>query len=243
MKWVKLLEPAVIYHTCNVRTILKSLALILLIFLPITAMTGCVGRVETVSETADGSSEKGDINTESGIPGNVTVTESNGSVILSWDTVRHANYYNLYFSRNPGINKSNYTYLLGEKISKIKSQSYEVTGLNNDITYYFVITAVNADSESLSSDEVSATPHTDSVSPASFQDISASAGIQTERLKAFGNPVTGDINNDGYLDIIAPHHGFPPSIYLNNGDETFSNKFHKAVSPRKPLNMTTMGTP
>ena len=48
-------------------------------------------------------------------------------------------------------------------------------------------------------------------------------------IQGWGNPIWGDINNDGYLDLIVPVHeldylGGPltPFVYLNNKDGTFS---------------------
>ena len=63
-----------------------------------------------------------------------------------------------------------------------------------------------------------------------FQDVSAAAGIIHLRTRCWGNPVWGDINNDGYLDLIISVHtlsymGGPatPFVYLNNKDGTFSD--------------------
>ena len=62
-----------------------------------------------------------------------------------------------------------------------------------------------------------------------FEDVSTAAGILHVQSRAWGNPIWGDINNDGYLDLIVPVHeldylGGPltPFVYLNNKDGTFS---------------------
>ncbi len=63
-----------------------------------------------------------------------------------------------------------------------------------------------------------------------FEDVSASAGLVNLRTRCWGNPIWGDINNDGFLDLIVSVHtlsylGGPatPFVYLNNGDGSFSD--------------------
>ncbi len=64
----------------------------------------------------------------------------------------------------------------------------------------------------------------------SFVDVSDSAGIiGTSLNKSWGSPVWGDINNDGYLDVLVSVHGVlgtnKPFTYLNNGNGTFTNNY------------------
>lgn len=60
-----------------------------------------------------------------------------------------------------------------------------------------------------------------------FQDVTAATGLIQEMKKSWGNPVWGDMNNDGYLDLIVPTHGLSsskgPFVYLNNGGNTFTD--------------------
>ncbi len=63
-----------------------------------------------------------------------------------------------------------------------------------------------------------------------FQDVSTAAGIIRLKTRAWGNPIWGDINGDGYLDLIVPVHeldylGGPttPFVYLNNRNGTFTD--------------------
>ncbi len=63
-----------------------------------------------------------------------------------------------------------------------------------------------------------------------FTDVSAAAGISNLVTRAWGNPVWGDLNNDGFLDLIVPVHelsylGGPPTpfVYINDKDGTFTD--------------------
>ncbi|MGH8093218.1 MAG: FG-GAP repeat domain-containing protein, partial [Chthoniobacterales bacterium] len=64
-----------------------------------------------------------------------------------------------------------------------------------------------------------------------FTDVTAAAGLHAGVLtRAWGNPMWGDFNNDGLLDLFVPNHEAPsqieggvyPYIYINNGDGTFT---------------------
>jgi lysophospholipase L1-like esterase len=70
---------------------------------------------------------------------------------LAWDDVPNATSYNIYWSDKPGVTKKN-----GSKISNVKNP-HKITGLKNGKKYYFVVTAVNASSESKESEEFSFT--------------------------------------------------------------------------------------
>jgi hypothetical protein len=74
-----------------------------------------------------------------------------GNVTLSWNKVPNAASYNIYWSDSPGVTKHN-----GKKISYVNSP-YTLKGLKRGVTYYFVITAVNAFKESDESEELSFT--------------------------------------------------------------------------------------
>jgi len=65
-----------------------------------------------------------------------------------------------------------------------------------------------------------------------FTDVSAAAGLNRDLTRAWGNPLWGDLNNDGHLDLFVPNHEAPggvkeggilPYIYINNGDGTFTD--------------------
>ena len=65
-----------------------------------------------------------------------------------------------------------------------------------------------------------------------FTDVSVAAGLHRDATRAWGNPMWGDLNNDGLLDLFMPNHEAPsgvkeggiyPYIYINNGDGTFTD--------------------
>src|SRR6266704_3872953 len=60
-----------------------------------------------------------------------------------------------------------------------------------------------------------------------FVDVSSQVGLVMEAKKSKGNPVWGDFNNDGVLDLIVPCHGLSlshgPFVYLGNANGTFTD--------------------
>jgi fibronectin type 3 domain-containing protein len=79
------------------------------------------------------------------------ITVRTPDVTLTWDDVPNATSYNIYWSNLPGVTKKN-----GTKISNVKNP-HKITGLKKGKKYYFVVTAVNASSESKESEELSLT--------------------------------------------------------------------------------------
>ncbi len=85
-------------------------------------------------------------------PTGVSVSAGNEQVTISWNAVSGALSYNIYWLTASGVNKTNGTKIEGA------ATPYTHTGLTNEITYYYVVTAVNDNGESVESTEVSATP-------------------------------------------------------------------------------------
>ncbi len=65
-----------------------------------------------------------------------------------------------------------------------------------------------------------------------FTDVSVAAGLHRDYTRSWGNPIWGDFNNDGKLDLLVSNHEAPsgvaeggvyPYIYINNGDGTFTD--------------------
>ncbi len=55
-----------------------------------------------------------------------------------------------------------------------------------------------------------------------FSDVSESSGIAVTEA-SWGNPVWGDFDNDGRIDILVGNHGSVPSLFHNNRDGTFTD--------------------
>jgi mannan endo-1,4-beta-mannosidase len=96
-------------------------------------------------------------------PANLSASAGDRQVHLSWNAVPGASYYNIYWSTNPGVKKTN-----GTKIGNITDTSYIHDNLTNGTTYYYVVTAVNSYGESSESNEANATPSSNPPPPPSL---------------------------------------------------------------------------
>jgi hypothetical protein len=85
-------------------------------------------------------------------PANANATPGDGQVTITWDSFPKATSYHLYWSTTPGVSKAT-----GTKVVTVTSP-YILTGLDNDTTYYVVITSENNYGESHESSEISAAP-------------------------------------------------------------------------------------
>ena len=60
-----------------------------------------------------------------------------------------------------------------------------------------------------------------------FTDVSTEVGLVQEAKKSWSHPIWGDMNNDGFIDLIVPTHGLSsslgPFVYLNNAGNTFTD--------------------
>jgi len=84
-------------------------------------------------------------------PTNLVATPGDAQVTLSWMAVTGATSYTVKRAATPG---GTYT----EIEANVKEPSYKNTGLTNDKTYYYVVSAVTSSGESDNSTEVPATP-------------------------------------------------------------------------------------
>src|SRR3989337_2855718 len=85
-------------------------------------------------------------------PTGVTATAGNKKVSISWTAVSDATSYNIYWSTTSGVTKTT-----GTKVTS-NTNSYIHPSLTNGTTYYYVVTAVDNDGESIESSEVNAMP-------------------------------------------------------------------------------------
>ncbi|MCI0526405.1 MAG: hypothetical protein L0Y56_02990, partial [Nitrospira sp.] len=91
-------------------------------------------------------------------PSGVQATSADGQVTILWNAVTGATSYNLYMASVAAVNKDNYNSLADGMKHEGVTSPFTHTGLTNGKTYYFVVTAVNTDGESVESAQVSAMP-------------------------------------------------------------------------------------
>jgi fibronectin type 3 domain-containing protein/regulation of enolase protein 1 (concanavalin A-like superfamily) len=85
-----------------------------------------------------------------GTPGSLTATAGNAQVTLTWPAVSGASSYNLKSATNNGGPYS--------VLTNVTTTNYTNTGLLNDTTYYYVVSALNIAGESTNGVQASATP-------------------------------------------------------------------------------------
>lgn len=84
-------------------------------------------------------------------PSNVETAAGHGLVTVSWSSVPDATSYNIYWSTSQSITTESATKITGV------TTPYTLTGLSDNVTYYFLVTAVYGDYESFVSDVTWAT--------------------------------------------------------------------------------------
>ena len=86
-------------------------------------------------------------------PAGVSASAGSGQATISWLQVPGAISYNVYWSTTGNVTPAN-----GTEISGVTATSRVQAGLSSGVTYYFVVTAVDANGESAPSLQVSARP-------------------------------------------------------------------------------------
>jgi len=91
-------------------------------------------------------------------PTAVTSKIQNDSLILTWNEVPGATKYNVYMAAEVGVKRANYTSLTANMFhpDEVGGKFDHPAGLNPNMKYYLVVTAVNANGESAESCEVAA---------------------------------------------------------------------------------------
>ena len=85
-------------------------------------------------------------------PGSLRVAEGDSKTVIIWDSVSTATAYNIYWGEVPGVTKDN-----GTRISNAESP-YLHRGLENNTSYYYIITAENSFGEGKATTEAKGTP-------------------------------------------------------------------------------------
>jgi len=127
-------------------------------------------------------------NTAPPVPSGLTATAGNAQVHLAWNPSAGATSYNVYRSTSPGT-EGTIAY------SSPSTNSYTDTGVTNGTTYYYKVSAANANGQSVQSSEVSAKPN---VPPAAPSNLTATASSGTNVNLAWTNNATGATGNEVY---------------------------------------------
>jgi fibronectin type 3 domain-containing protein len=101
--------------------------------------------LSTISVVLAGCSGKGSSNASKSAPAaptGVTALPGDGQVTIAWTAVPGATSYNIYWSTNAAVTTANGTKITGATNPDI------LTGLTNGTSYYYLVTAVNANGES-----------------------------------------------------------------------------------------------
>ncbi len=168
-----------------------------------------------------------------GQPQNVTAEALDGSVTLHWDAVPGAESYAVYMATTPGVSATNY-----QDADISDGMRHAVTGgtsfthdsnLNNGVTYYFVVTAVDtAAGESLESATVTATPVAATV-PAAPDHVTISARDASAVLT--WDPVAGATSYSVYYAADA-------SLNQSNWSQIGGIRITGVASPYTQANLT-----
>ncbi len=71
-----------------------------------------------------------------------------------------------------------------------------------------------------------------------FTEIGVQAGLNATRNKVVTGVITGDLDNDGFKDVLLiTHIGFPNVLLKNNGDKTFTELFRTGLENEKAYSL------
>ncbi len=143
-------------------------------------------------------------------PANVAAKPGNGKIIITWDPVPEAMYYNLYFLTNKGVSikfseltrpiasPEDFKPVMGVKKEKGNciegaTSPYTHDDLANSTCYYYVVTVVTAQGESLESAEVMAVP-----SPYLIVQVIGQEGVEEGEFRA---PTGIVLDKDGCIYV------------------------------------------
>jgi beta-galactosidase len=170
------------------------------------------------------------------IPSGLTATPGNGQVTLNWSMSLGATNYNVKRGTNNGGPYTN--------VGSSTNPNYTDYGLVNNITYYYVVSAVSLGGESTNSAQVSATPSANitlydtsllTFGPAGYWRLNEVSG--TTAFDSSGKGFNGTYESGVTLDVSGPN---PPFVGFNNSDNAtlFQGLTNSYVS-LPPLNLNS----
>lgn len=140
----------------------------------------------------------------------ISVEAGNKSLTVTWNTVPGAETYNIYLAASSGVNKVNYNSLNSGIRLEWNVSPRIIRDLQNDTTYYIVVTARKGNIESKISNEIGATPLAIPLAPLT---INAVAGDSETTL--FWSTAAGESYNLFW--------SLSPGILSTNYDGVFAN--------------------
>jgi|GEM_PF-2419101 len=183
----------------------------------ILIVAGCSGGGD--GSTGDGGSLGN--GTATTAPTGVVATAGDGQATISWDTVSGATSYNLYMASVSGMTKSNYGFLADGMKHESVTSPFTHIGLTNGKTYYFVVTAVNANGESSESSEVSATPVLSGTAPPAPTGVVVTPS--DGQVTISWNPVSDATSYNLYMASVS-------GVNKNNYNSLTDGMIHEAVT-------------
>ncbi|WP_250631599.1 fibronectin type III domain-containing protein [Rhodoflexus caldus] len=152
-------------------------------------------------------------------PANLTASATGQTTVaLSWNAVSGATGYHVYRSTTGGFTPSS----ANRVASNVAANAFNDTGLQASTTYFYVVTAVNANGESVTSNQAQATTQAAPQPPAAPANLTASATGQTTVVLSW-NAVSGAT---GYHVYRSTTGGFTPSSANRVSSNVAANAFN-----------------
>lgn len=125
---------------------------------PVSSLTLSSGAISSSTPGSSIANSTSSVAVQLAQPQNFTVTPGNATATLRWNPVANASGYHIYHATQANIIANNISAFENGTWVKNVSSPYTINNLQNGETYYFVVTAINGDQESIQSIEISTTP-------------------------------------------------------------------------------------
>lgn len=188
-----------------------------------------------------------------GVPVPGPATPGDARISLTWNPVIGSTGYKIFKSTTSGVYGS-------EEVSVSDSvYGYDVTGLTNGTTYYFVIKATNPGGDSTASNEVSATPRTVPSAPTGVTAVAgngqatvsftvpANGGSDITSYKVTAMPGTITVTGTGSpITVTGLSNGVTYTFTVqavNSTGSSVASDASNSITPRKPSSSSNTSTP